>query len=73
MHMTTKEAAAAAHKVLRYLSETRIESGEAAEFRKEMRDIEPQFPDVQNLVAWLRATDKNLNEVEVWNRENPEP
>jgi hypothetical protein len=73
MHMTTKEAAAAAHKVLGYLAKVRIDGSEAQEFRKEMRAIPPEFPDLANVISWLRATEKNLSEVEVWNRENPEP
>jgi hypothetical protein len=73
MHMTTKEAAAAAHTVLSYLSTVQVDSPEAQEFRKEMRDIEPQFSSVQNIITWLRATEKNLSEVAQWDRENPEP
>jgi hypothetical protein len=73
MHMTTKEAAAAAHQVLGYLAKVRIDGGEAAEFRKEMRAIPPEFPDLANVIAWLRATDKNLSDLEQWDRENPEP
>ncbi len=59
--------------MLRYLAETRIESGEAEQFRSEMRAIPPAFSDLQNLIQWVRATDKNLSDLERWDRENPEP
>jgi hypothetical protein len=70
--MSPKEAAQAAHQVLQYLSKVRFGAPEAEEFRSEMRKIAPEF-ELANVIQWLRATEKNLCELESWNRENPEP